>query len=88
MYVPGADISYGVRFKANISLARGSNIGKPTTTEELASRGTLYDGENIVAHSTNTQPNNGAYELHSLEIHEPYEQKSFHELKSFNESRN
>ena len=58
-------------FEANISLARGSYIGKPTTTEELASCGTLYDGENTVAYSTNEQPNNGAYELHSLEIHEP-----------------
>ena len=50
MYVPGADILYGVGFKANISLARSAYKGKPTTTKELASRGTLHHGEHGVSY--------------------------------------
>ena len=53
IYVLKVGTWFGVGFEGCISLAREADRGKPTTTEELASRGTLHHGEHVVGYFTN-----------------------------------
>lgn len=51
MYVPST--WYRVDSEESILSARGSYIGKPTTTEEPTSRGTLHHEEHVVGYVIN-----------------------------------